>query len=270
MVGDRRRRRRRRPDQHRLQGRVPPPPARRLGRAGAHRRVRPGRPGRADRRRDPVARARRGARRRRAARSGRRCTAGTSCSPPTRGPSPTSARATSPRSSTPAAPPGLSKGCMLSHAYHGTLSRQIGICWRRTADDVVWTPLPLFHFNAIVTAVLGLADLRRPGRDLPAVLGVELLVGDEPGRRHRHLHARHDGVPPRQRHRPARAAAVGRAGGQHLAAAHRRRPAAGRDRPGAARALRRRHLLRRLRRHRGVAGVVAAARASRTGRTRPA
>jgi crotonobetaine/carnitine-CoA ligase len=50
---------------------------------------------------------------------------------------------------------GPSKGCMLSHAYHGTLSRQIGVCWRRTADDVVWTPLPMFHFNAIVTAVLG-------------------------------------------------------------------------------------------------------------------
>ena len=50
---------------------------------------------------------------------------------------------------------GPSKGCMLSHGYHGTLSRQIGVCWRRTADDVVWTPLPLFHFNAIVTAVLG-------------------------------------------------------------------------------------------------------------------
>jgi crotonobetaine/carnitine-CoA ligase len=50
---------------------------------------------------------------------------------------------------------GLSKGCMLSHRYHEVLSRQIGICWRRTADDVVWTPLPLFHFNAIVTAVLG-------------------------------------------------------------------------------------------------------------------
>jgi crotonobetaine/carnitine-CoA ligase len=50
---------------------------------------------------------------------------------------------------------GPSKGCMLSHGYHGTLSRQIGVCWRRTAEDVVWTPLPLFHFNAIVTAVLG-------------------------------------------------------------------------------------------------------------------
>jgi carnitine-CoA ligase len=50
---------------------------------------------------------------------------------------------------------GPSKGCMLSHNYHEALTRQIGICWRRTAEDVVWTPLPLFHFNAIVTAVLG-------------------------------------------------------------------------------------------------------------------
>jgi len=50
---------------------------------------------------------------------------------------------------------GPSKGCMLSHHYHGALSRQIGICWKRTAEDVVWTPLPLFHFNALVTAVLG-------------------------------------------------------------------------------------------------------------------
>jgi carnitine-CoA ligase len=50
---------------------------------------------------------------------------------------------------------GPSKGCMLSHRYHEVLTRQIGICWRRTADDVVWTPLPMFHFNAIVTAILG-------------------------------------------------------------------------------------------------------------------
>ena len=50
---------------------------------------------------------------------------------------------------------GPSKGCMLSHNYHEALARQIGICWRRTAEDVVWTPLPLFHFNALVTAVLG-------------------------------------------------------------------------------------------------------------------
>jgi crotonobetaine/carnitine-CoA ligase len=50
---------------------------------------------------------------------------------------------------------GPSKGCMLSHHYHSALTRQIGICWGRTADDVVWTPLPMYHFNALVTAVLG-------------------------------------------------------------------------------------------------------------------
>jgi crotonobetaine/carnitine-CoA ligase len=50
---------------------------------------------------------------------------------------------------------GPSKGCMLSHRYHEVLARQIGICWQRTAEDVVWTPLPMFHFNAIVTAILG-------------------------------------------------------------------------------------------------------------------
>jgi crotonobetaine/carnitine-CoA ligase len=50
---------------------------------------------------------------------------------------------------------GLSKGCMLSHGYHEALSEQIGICWERTADDVVWTPLPMFHYNALVTAIVG-------------------------------------------------------------------------------------------------------------------
>ncbi|HWD55660.1 MAG TPA: AMP-binding protein [Acidimicrobiales bacterium] len=50
---------------------------------------------------------------------------------------------------------GLSKGCMLSHNYHEALARQIGICWRRTAEDVVWTPLPLYHFNALTTVVVG-------------------------------------------------------------------------------------------------------------------
>jgi len=44
---------------------------------------------------------------------------------------------------------------MLSHNYHCSLSRQVGRVWQRTPDDVVWTPLPLFHYNAIVTAVVG-------------------------------------------------------------------------------------------------------------------
>jgi crotonobetaine/carnitine-CoA ligase len=50
---------------------------------------------------------------------------------------------------------GPSKGCMLSHNYHEAATRQIGICWNRTAEDVLWTPLPMFHYNALVTAVLG-------------------------------------------------------------------------------------------------------------------
>jgi crotonobetaine/carnitine-CoA ligase len=50
---------------------------------------------------------------------------------------------------------GLSKGCMLSHNYHGALAHQIGLCWRRNAEDVVWTPLPLYHFNALTTVVVG-------------------------------------------------------------------------------------------------------------------
>jgi crotonobetaine/carnitine-CoA ligase len=50
---------------------------------------------------------------------------------------------------------GMSKGCMLSHNYHEALARQVGICWRRTPDDVVWTPLPLYHFNALATVVVG-------------------------------------------------------------------------------------------------------------------
>jgi carnitine-CoA ligase len=50
---------------------------------------------------------------------------------------------------------GPSKGCMLSHNYHAAITMQIGACWERTAEDVLWTPLPLFHFNAITTAVVG-------------------------------------------------------------------------------------------------------------------
>ena len=50
---------------------------------------------------------------------------------------------------------GMSKGCMLSHSYHEALAQQIALCWRRGADDVVWTPLPLYHFNALATAVVG-------------------------------------------------------------------------------------------------------------------
>jgi crotonobetaine/carnitine-CoA ligase len=50
---------------------------------------------------------------------------------------------------------GPSKGCALSHNYHVNLARQVNMCWRRTAEDVVWAPLPLFHFNAYATVIVG-------------------------------------------------------------------------------------------------------------------
>ena len=74
------------------------------------------------------------------------------------------------------------------------------------------------------------ARVRRPVGDLPAVLGVELLAGDEPHGRHRHLDAGHDGLPAGPRRRPARDAALGRARGEHVAAPDRRGAAAGRGR----------------------------------------
>ena len=50
---------------------------------------------------------------------------------------------------------GPSKGCMLPHNYVVNMSVQIARAWQRTADDVVWTPLPLFHLNAISICVVG-------------------------------------------------------------------------------------------------------------------
>src|SRR4051794_194018 len=50
---------------------------------------------------------------------------------------------------------GPSKGCMLPHHYVVALGEQIARAWQRTPDDVVLTPLPLFHFNAISVCVVG-------------------------------------------------------------------------------------------------------------------
>jgi len=50
---------------------------------------------------------------------------------------------------------GPSKGCALSHNYHLSIARQIILSWARTPDDVVWTPLPLFHNNAISIVLAG-------------------------------------------------------------------------------------------------------------------
>jgi len=50
---------------------------------------------------------------------------------------------------------GPSKGCMLPHNYIVCLADQIARAWQRRPDDVVLTPLPLFHFNAISICVVG-------------------------------------------------------------------------------------------------------------------
>ncbi|MEI8000742.1 MAG: AMP-binding protein [Actinomycetes bacterium] len=50
---------------------------------------------------------------------------------------------------------GPSKGCMLPHHYVASLGEQIARAWEIRPDDCVFTPLPLFHFNAISVCVVG-------------------------------------------------------------------------------------------------------------------
>jgi crotonobetaine/carnitine-CoA ligase len=49
---------------------------------------------------------------------------------------------------------GLSKGCMVSHNYACNLARQMLRLTGRTRETLTWTPLPLFHFNAVASTVL--------------------------------------------------------------------------------------------------------------------
>ena len=44
---------------------------------------------------------------------------------------------------------------MLPHNYIVALADQIARTWDRQPDDIVLTPLPLFHFNAISICVVG-------------------------------------------------------------------------------------------------------------------
>ena len=50
---------------------------------------------------------------------------------------------------------GPSKGCMLPQNYIVSLADQIARTWQRRPDDIILTPLPLFHFNAISICVVG-------------------------------------------------------------------------------------------------------------------
>lgn len=49
---------------------------------------------------------------------------------------------------------GPSKGCMISHNYACNEARQIIVAHGRTPESITWTPLPLFHLNAVVTTIL--------------------------------------------------------------------------------------------------------------------
>lgn len=52
---------------------------------------------------------------------------------------------------------GPSKGCIVSHAYMVGRSARTQWVLQRTARDILWTPLPLFHVNAYQFGVLGAA-----------------------------------------------------------------------------------------------------------------
>jgi crotonobetaine/carnitine-CoA ligase len=95
---------------------------------------------------------------------------------------------------------GPSKGCMLSHHYIVSLAEQIARAWQRRPDDVVLTPLPLFHFNAISVCVVGTLlsggsaslarrfsvsrfwpEVRRTGATMVSLLGsLAILIADAP------------------------------------------------------------------------------------------
>ncbi len=49
---------------------------------------------------------------------------------------------------------GLSKGCMVSHNYACNQARQMLRITGRTRDTITWTPLPVFHSNALLTSLL--------------------------------------------------------------------------------------------------------------------
>jgi carnitine-CoA ligase len=103
---------------------------------------------------------------------------------------------------------GPSKGCMLPHNYIVALADQIARAWQRRPDDVVITPLPLFHFNAISVCVVGTLvvggkasiarrfsvsrfwpEVRRTGATIASMLGsLAILIADAEDHPDQHGH----------------------------------------------------------------------------------
>lgn len=95
---------------------------------------------------------------------------------------------------------GPSKGCMINHGYACNIGRQSIRGTVRTPDDIYWTALPLFHFNATATGVLATAmlggrcviyprfslskfwaDIRRSGANIASLLGsMHPLIAEAP------------------------------------------------------------------------------------------
>ena len=107
---------------------------------------------------------------------------------------------------------GPSKGvcCPQAQFYwwaHSTAAMLGGL----TADDVLYTSLPLFHTNALNACIQALIHGARVRRRR-ALLGLPLLAAARRGGRDRHLPARRDGLDPledRRRRRPRRSTASG-------------------------------------------------------------
>ena len=177
----------------------------------------------------------------------------------------TYARRRSPPSSTPAARPAFPRAACSRTTTTSPSPSRSATAGSARADDVVWTPLPMFHFNALVTAVVGTLvfggrgaifrrfsvsnfwpEMNRTGATIISTLGTH-------------------GVPARPRHRPARDAELRAPAGQHEPAAHGRGAAAARGRRRHQKPFRHRHFQRCLRRHRGEPRLVAAAGRAATG-----
>ena len=95
---------------------------------------------------------------------------------------------------------GASKGCMVSHNHACTMGWRAMLGGGNSAEDVLWTPLPLFHLNAIGVSVLGALiaqcraaitprfsvsafwpDIERSGATSVALLGsMASLIADAP------------------------------------------------------------------------------------------
>jgi len=54
---------------------------------------------------------------------------------------------------------GPAKGCMSSHNYYCNVARRSNVMFERTADTVVWSPMPLFHLMATAVVVLATAQV---------------------------------------------------------------------------------------------------------------